>query len=121
MNNLSALPGDSGVHSGGKPSNLALDVEFGYLSDTGKQREHNEDYLGHEAPASPARARSHGWLFVLADGVGGTEKGEIASQAAVEHLTAGFRAGARFGRSQRAVAASGAGGECTYLRDRPRP
>jgi protein phosphatase len=27
----------------------------------------------------------------LADGVGGTEKGEVASQAAVEYLTAGFR------------------------------
>jgi serine/threonine protein phosphatase PrpC len=91
MNNVSALPGDSGAHSGGQPANLALDVEFAHFSDPGKQREHNEDYLGHVAPASPARARSHGWLFVLADGVGGSEKGEVASQAAVEYLTAGFR------------------------------
>ena len=91
MNNLSALPGDSGTHSGGQPSNLALDVEFAQLSDPGRQREHNEDYLGPVVPASPARARSHGWLFVLADGVGGSEKGEIASRAAVEHVTAGFR------------------------------
>jgi serine/threonine protein phosphatase PrpC len=82
MYNLSALPG---------PSNAILDVEFAQLSDPGKQREHNEDYLGYVAPASPARARSHGWLFVLADGVGGTEKGEVASQAAVEYLTARFR------------------------------
>jgi serine/threonine protein phosphatase PrpC len=91
MSNLSALPGDSGSHSGGRPSNLALDVEFAQLSDPGKQRDHNEDYLGHVAPTSPAQARSHGWLFVLADGVGGSEKGEIASRAAVEYLTAGFR------------------------------
>jgi serine/threonine protein phosphatase PrpC len=91
MSNLSALPGDSGSHSGGRPSNLALDVEFAQLSDPGKQRNHNEDYLGHVAPTSPAQARSHGWLFVLADGVGGSEKGEIASRAAVEYLTAGFR------------------------------
>jgi len=90
MNNLSALPGDRDVPVG-VSSNLALDVEFASLSDPGRQREHNEDYLGHVAPGSPARARSHGWLFVLADGVGGTEKGEIASQAAVEHLTSGFR------------------------------
>jgi PPM family protein phosphatase len=68
-----------------------LDVEFASHSDPGRQREHNEDCLGHVSPASPARARSHGWLFVLADGVGGTAKGEIASQAAVEHLTTGFR------------------------------
>jgi PPM family protein phosphatase len=90
MNNLSALPGDSESPSRGQPSNLALDVEFAFHSDPGKQREHNEDYLGHVAPASPAHARSHGWLFVLADGVGGTAKGEIASRAAVEYLTAGF-------------------------------
>ena len=71
-----------------------LDVEFAQLSDPGKLREHNEDYLGHVVPASPARARSHGWLFALADGVGGHEKGEVASRAAVEYLTAGFRAAA---------------------------
>lgn len=91
MNNPIALPGDSGPQPRGQLSNLALDVEFAQLSDPGKQREHNEDYLGHVAPATPARARSHGWMFVLADGVGGTEKGEIASRAAVEHLTAGFQ------------------------------
>jgi PPM family protein phosphatase len=89
MNNLRALPGDSGVRSGGQPS--ALEVEFAERSDPGKQREHNEDYLGHVVPVSPSRARSHGWLFVLADGVGGSEKGEVASQSAVEYLTAGFR------------------------------
>jgi PPM family protein phosphatase len=91
MSNLSALPGDSGAPSAGHPSNAILDIEYAQRSDPGRQREHNEDYIGHVAPASPARARSHGWLFVLADGVGGTEKGEIASRAAVEHLTAGFR------------------------------
>jgi serine/threonine protein phosphatase PrpC len=85
------VPGDSGSLPPAQTSNLSLDLEFAQLSDPGKQREHNEDYLGHVVPASPARARSHGWLFVLADGVGGTEKGEIASRAAVEHLTAGFR------------------------------
>jgi serine/threonine protein phosphatase PrpC len=94
MNNLSAVPDDRGSTSRGQASNLALDVEFAQLSDPGKQREHNEDYLGHLAPASPARARTHGWLFVLADGVGGSEKGEIASRAAVEYLTAGFGAAA---------------------------
>jgi PPM family protein phosphatase len=71
---------------------MALDVEFAYLSDPGKLREHNEDYIGHVVPASPARARSHGWLFALADGVGGTQKGEVASRAAVEYFIAGFRA-----------------------------
>src|SRR5581483_5126219 len=84
------LPHDRN-HPSGAPANTHLEVEFAQLSDPGRQREQNEDFLGHVTPASPAAARSHGWLFVLADGVGGTEKGEVASQAAVEYLTAGFR------------------------------
>ncbi len=67
-----------------------LDVEFAQLSDTGRIREHNEDYLGNFVPATPALARSHGWLFVLADGVGGHEKGEVASSTAVECVLKGF-------------------------------
>ena len=68
-----------------------LDVEFAQLSDFGKSRDHNEDYLGYAAPETPERARTHGWLFALADGVGGHDDGEVASRAAVEHLTSGFR------------------------------
>ena len=67
-----------------------LDLEFVALTDVGRVRDHNEDYLGHSVPATPAQARSHGWLFVLADGVGGHEKGEVASQTAVESMKAGF-------------------------------
>jgi PPM family protein phosphatase len=68
-----------------------LDVVFAQLSDPGKSRDHNEDYQGHFAPETSERAQSHGWLFALADGVGGHDDGEIASRAAVEHLIAGFR------------------------------
>lgn len=68
-----------------------LEVGFAELSDTGKVREHNEDCLGHVAPAAASLVRSHGWLFALADGVGGQAKGEVASQAAVERMLAGFR------------------------------
>jgi protein phosphatase len=67
-----------------------LEVECAQLSDPGRVRKHNEDYLGRMAPNSSARARSHGWLFVVADGVGGHEDGEIASRLAVETLLAGF-------------------------------
>ena len=68
-----------------------LDVEFAQLSDSGKSRDHNEDYLGYAVPETPEQARTHGWLFALADGVGGHDDGEVASHAAVEHLTSGFR------------------------------
>jgi len=71
-----------------------LDVEFSQLSDPGRVRAHNEDFLGCVTPATPLEARTHGWLFALADGVGGQEKGEVASRAAVESLLAGFRGAA---------------------------
>jgi PPM family protein phosphatase len=68
-----------------------LDVEFAELSDKGLRRGHNEDFVGHVVPTSPAQVQSQGWLFALADGVGGQEKGEIASRLAVETTLAGFR------------------------------
>jgi serine/threonine protein phosphatase PrpC len=72
-----------------------LDVEFAQLSDPGRVRPHNEDYLGAVLPATPADARVHGWLFALADGVGGQERGEVASRTAIETLVAGFRGAPR--------------------------
>lgn len=66
-------------------------MEFAELSDAGRIRGHNEDSLGHVAPENPARARSHGWLFSVADGVGGHDQGEVASRVAINTLTAGFR------------------------------
>jgi serine/threonine protein phosphatase PrpC len=68
-----------------------LDVEFSQLSDPGRVRPRNEDYLGYVLPRSPAEARSHGWLFALADGVGGQRQGEVASRAAIEEVQGGFR------------------------------
>jgi serine/threonine protein phosphatase PrpC len=68
-----------------------LDLEFAELSDPGLSRNHNEDFLGHVVPSSPAQVQSQGWLFALADGVGGQEKGEVASRLAVETVLAGFR------------------------------
>jgi len=63
-----------------------LDLDHARLSDPGKARDHNEDYLGYSQPATAEEGRSHGWLFALADGLGGHEHGEVASRAAVERL-----------------------------------
>jgi len=71
--------------------NSLLDVEYAQLSDRGCVRENNEDYLGFALPATPEEARTRGWLFALADGVGGQEQGQVASRAAIEKLLVGFR------------------------------
>jgi len=68
-----------------------LEIEFAQLSDPGRVRSGNEDYLGHALPATSALARRCGWLFALADGVGGQQQGELAAQVAVETLLDGFR------------------------------
>ena len=68
-----------------------LELDFAQLSDPGRARNHNEDFIGHVLPETVERMRSHGWLFVVADGVGGQDLGEVASRTAVESLLAGFR------------------------------
>ena len=68
-----------------------LDLEFTEVSDRGLVREGNEDCVGHLPPATPAEVRSRGWLFALADGVGGHERGEVASRLAVDTVLEGFR------------------------------
>src|SRR5580693_6284418 len=68
-----------------------LDLDYAQATDRGRVREHNEDYLGCALPEIPEQAETRGWLFALADGVGGQENGEVASRTAVETLLAGFR------------------------------
>lgn len=68
-----------------------LEIDFAELSDPGRVRAGNEDYLGHFAPDTPEQARNQGWLFALADGVGGHEKGEVASRTAIDAVLQGFR------------------------------
>jgi protein phosphatase len=68
-----------------------LEIEFAQMSDPGLARDHNEDFVGYTAPADEEQARTHGWLFALADGVGGHDRGEVAARIAVECVLEGFR------------------------------
>ena len=67
-----------------------LSVQFGQASDFGKVRTNNEDAMGSFIPASRNQARTHGYLFAVADGVGGMDLGEVASATAVSVLTEEF-------------------------------
>ena len=63
-----------------------LEVQFGQASDFGKVRKNNEDATGAFIPSSRQQARSHGYLFAVADGVGGMDLGEVASATAISSI-----------------------------------
>jgi PPM family protein phosphatase len=67
-----------------------LEVQFGQATDFGKVRTNNEDAMGCFIPASRRQNRSHGFLFAVADGVGGLDLGEVAAGKAISVLTDGF-------------------------------
>lgn len=67
-----------------------LDVVFGQASDFGKVRTNNEDSMASFIPSSRWQGRSHGFLFAVADGVGGMDFGEVASALAVNTITSEF-------------------------------
>ena len=58
--------------------NLTAKIDFSEITDTGRVREHNEDYIGSIGEIG---------LMVLADGMGGYNAGEVASRIAVETVT----------------------------------
>ncbi len=67
-----------------------LDVQFGQASDFGKVRTNNEDAMGSFVPSTRRQGRSHGYLFAVADGVGGMDLGEVASATAIKTVTEDF-------------------------------
>jgi serine/threonine-protein kinase len=61
-----------------------MDLIYAQSSITGPVRQRNEDALGFWRPESPDLVRSIGIAAILADGVGGTGRGQEASQLAVQ-------------------------------------
>jgi len=49
-------------------------------TDTGLVRGHNEDFVSHWEPSNLDEETKNGWLYIVADGVGGADAGEVASE-----------------------------------------
>lgn len=62
-----------------------LHIDSAALTDRGQQREINEDYIFHQTGQTP-QGENVG-LFIVCDGLGGHQAGEIASRLAVETIT----------------------------------
>ena len=60
-----------------------LEVEAGSRTDRGPRRETNEDSAGAFPPANPLQLERKGYLYLVADGMGGHQAGEVASSTAV--------------------------------------
>lgn len=63
-----------------------LVVHAAVISDVGRAREHQEDAAAFFEPADAAVLAQRGYLLIVADGMGGHNAGEVASQAAVSEI-----------------------------------
>src|SRR5208282_5975596 len=61
-----------------------MELTYAQQSITGPVRSNNEDYIGFWKPETPELVRSVGIIAIIADGVGGCGRGEVASQMAVQ-------------------------------------
>ena len=82
-------------------------IEAHLLSDVGKKREHNEDSCILCVPEETALAKGRGFLFAVADGMGGASAGEFASAMALAILTDHYYSDTEHGIPQRLCAALG--------------
>ncbi|MBX3056184.1 MAG: Stp1/IreP family PP2C-type Ser/Thr phosphatase [Anaerolineae bacterium] len=65
-------------------------IQAHLTTDTGLVREHNEDYIACREPVDPQDIQQNGWIYLVADGVGGADAGEVASHFASERMIAHF-------------------------------
>jgi len=65
-------------------------IQYAQLSVPGPVRPHNEDSVAYWLPSEQADWRTRGAVAILADGVGGQDRGEVASATATEQAIKAF-------------------------------
>ena len=68
-----------------------MSLRIAAATDVGLRREHNEDCYANWVPSDPAETASRGELLIVADGMGGSAAGEVASRTAVDTVIRQFR------------------------------
>ena len=63
-----------------------LQLDAWQLTDPGRERDHNEDCCGSFEPEDPELLAERGRLYLVADGIGGHQAGDVAAQYAVEQI-----------------------------------
>jgi len=61
-----------------------FDFDVAKLTDVGRARPHNEDYVDYYIPPDPRQLARKGAIYLVADGMGGHQAGEVASRGVVE-------------------------------------
>lgn len=84
------LQGQDTVDSQQPTASPALDLAAAKLTDVGRKRPHNEDYVEYYAPPDPQQRARKGVIYLVADGMGGHQAGEVASQGAVDSVIAQY-------------------------------
>jgi serine/threonine protein phosphatase PrpC len=72
--------------------NQLAPIRAAMQTDRGRVRDHNEDYVMRQEPATPEDEQAFGWVYIVADGVGGADAGEFASEYASKQTLAHYRA-----------------------------
>lgn len=69
---------------------LVPDLVVAKLTDVGRARPRNEDYVEYYVPTDPQQLATKGSIYLVADGMGGHQAGDVASQGAVELVMANY-------------------------------
>ncbi|MGH7740941.1 MAG: Stp1/IreP family PP2C-type Ser/Thr phosphatase [Candidatus Eiseniibacteriota bacterium] len=68
-----------------------MSLRIAAATDVGLRREHNEDCYSNWTSSDPAELARRGELLIVADGMGGSAAGEVASRTAVDTVIRQFR------------------------------